>query len=168
MRLDRLEGDDAADPVRWAGERIDQLHAMGANGPLYVFIRDPPDPALADVLRGVTAVGRLHANVVAPAEAFGSNHHLGLVDRSGGGGAYLPLRGASAEAHDAGADAAGSWRRTLLLLTTAPRIFRRARVGVHVPLSPEMVRQLPGIFRLVAKLRDAELLLWFTPDGAEW
>jgi len=169
MRLESLATDDTADPIRWADERIGQLYAAGAGGSLYVFIRDPLDPTLAEMLRH-TATGTrpLHPQIIAPGSAFGSRRHLELLKHAGVRRLYLTLCGATAARHDAAVGEAGSWRRVLLLLTTAPRVIERLPVGVHVALSRDTVRELPGIFRVLAKLGGAELLLWHAtdePDG---
>jgi len=169
MQVETLAGEEAVDPIQWAEDRIDRLFAAGAHGRLYVFIRDPIDPGLAGVLdRAAAAPRRLHPYVVAPGDALSSRQHLELLQRAGVRAVYLTLYGATA-AHDTTAGDVESLRRVVLLLRTAPRITKRVRVGVHVALSPQAVRQLPGIFRLLAKLGDsAELLLWFSPDGREW
>ena len=164
MRVETLAADSTADPMQWARERVDALCSAGANGPLYVFIRHPPDPALADLLRWVTTGRRLHPNVVAPGAALTSGKHLELLQGAGVRALYVTLHGATADAHDARTGEPGSWRRVLLLLTTGPRVIERVRMGAHLMLSPETADDLPGIFRLLRKL-GSELLLWDADCG---
>src|SRR5262245_22266114 len=96
MRIDTLEDGSAADPIQWARERIDAIGAEGARGPLYVFIRRPPDRPLADLLRAVTARGRLQPNVVAAPTAITSGAHLELLQYAGARTLYFTLHGAAA------------------------------------------------------------------------
>ena len=95
--------DDAADGAEWLRDAIDRLAAAGASGALFVFIREPPDPRLADVLRAVTIARRLQPNVVATAVALASRAQVDLLERAGVRAMYLALHGATAAAHDAGA-----------------------------------------------------------------
>ncbi|TMB48041.1 MAG: hypothetical protein E6J56_25740, partial [Deltaproteobacteria bacterium] len=110
--------DDAADEVAWLREAIDRLATAGASGALFVFIRQPPDPRLADVLRAVTIARRLQPNVVATPAALASRAHVELLERAGVRAMYLALHGATPAAHDAGTGEPGSGKleRSELLL----------------------------------------------------
>ncbi|MFI5365358.1 MAG: glycosyltransferase [Candidatus Binatia bacterium] len=155
----------ALDRVEWMRERVDALCSAGAHGSLYVFLQEPPSAALADVLRSVTTGRRLLPNVIAPEAALSANVHLGLLERAGVRVIYLTLRGSSAVVHDERAGKPGSWRRTLLLLITAPQSLQRLRFGTHWTLSPQTSEELPLLFRVVRKLGDRELLFWDAGSG---
>lgn len=165
MRVDTLAADSTLDPIQWARDRIDGLCAEGARGPLYVFIRRPPDRPLADLLRWVTTGGRLQPNVVAAAAAITSGAHLELLQYAGARTLYFTLHGAVAGTHDARTGEPGSWRRVLLLLTTAPQRIERVRIGAYLMLSTETADDLPGVLRLVRKVGSSELLLWDADCG---
>ena len=152
--------DDAADEVAWLREAIDRLATAGASGALFVFIRQPPDPRLADVLRAVTIARRLQPNVVATPAALASRAHVELLERAGVRAMYLALHGATPAAHDAGTGEPGSLRRALVWLTNAPKFLVKTRIGVCFGLTPETAPQLAGVLRLVGKLERSELLLW--------
>jgi len=108
--------DDAADEVEWVREAIDRLAAAGASGALFVFLREPPDPRLADVLRAVTIARRLQPNVVAtptaprvasPGRAARARRHTRDVPHAAwgdGGGAPMqaPASGAACGARSCG------------------------------------------------------------------
>src|SRR5262249_8289589 len=147
-------------PLEWLRERVDVLCSTGAYGPLYVFIRDPPDRGVAEMLRWVTLGRRLQPHVIAADTALTARTHLELLEAAGVPLLYITLHGASAATHDARTRRPGSWRRVLLLLTTAPQLLNRLRLGAHVMLSGETAPDVPGIQRLIRKVGGTELLLW--------
>ena len=148
--------DDAADGAEWLRDAIDRLAAAGASGALFVFIREPPDPRVADVLRTVTIARRLQPNVVATPAALACRAQVELLERAGVRAMYLT-------AHDTGATQRDSWRRALVWLTNAAKFLVKTRVGFCFGLTPETAPQLAGVLRLVGKLERSELLLW---DGS--
>ncbi len=159
-RIETLAAESTDDPTQWVRERVDALCSAGAYGALYLFIRQPPDSVLADVLEWVAAGGRLQPNVVAAGGALTARAHLELLQHVGVRTVFVTLHGATASAHDARTGEPGSWRRALLLLTKAPQLMQRLRVGVHLMLSPACAAELPAILGLVQRMRGAELLLW--------
>ena len=159
-RVETLEAESSTDPTEWLRAGVDALCAAGASGPLYVFLRHPPDAALAEVLRWVTLGRRVQPNVIAAGAALTARAHLELLQYAGVPVLYVTLHAVTADAHDARTGAPGSWRRALVLLTTAGRLIERVRVGAHLMLAPETVQEVPGILRLVSKAGCSELLLW--------
>ncbi|MFI5365355.1 MAG: glycosyltransferase [Candidatus Binatia bacterium] len=159
-RVDTLAVDSSADPIQWVRERVDAFCSEGVHGRLYICIRQLPDPMLAGALGWVAADGRLEPVVVAPGSTFTSRAHLEVLQRSDVRALYVTLHAATATSHDARTGEPGSWRRALGVLITAPQVIPRVRVGVHLLLSPATVDDLPGILRLIRKVRASELLLW--------
>ena len=64
--------DGAVDEAQWLHAAIDRLVTAGASGALFVFIHQPPDQRLADVLRTVTTARRLGPSIVASPTAIAS------------------------------------------------------------------------------------------------
>jgi glycosyltransferase involved in cell wall biosynthesis len=155
--------DGAVDEVAWLRDAIDRLVAAGASGALFVFISQPPDRRLADVLEAARTVRRLQPSVVAAPTALASRAGVELLEQAGVAAVYLALHGATATVSGGGTGERESLRRGLLWLTSAPKFLLRMRVGVCFELTPETAPQLAGVLRLLGKLERGELLLW---DGS--
>jgi len=151
--------DGAVDEVEWLRAAIDRLATAGASGALFVFIQQPPDERLADVLRAVTIARRLGPSVVASPTAVASRGRLELLERAGVQAVYLAAWAAEA-ARDPGTGGRENLRRALVWLTSAPKFLFKTRVGVFFELTPTTAPQLAGVLRLVGKLERSELLLW--------
>jgi glycosyltransferase involved in cell wall biosynthesis len=151
--------DGTVDEVEWLRGAIDRLTSAGASGALFVFIHQPPDQRLADVLREITIARRLGPSVVASPTAVASRGGVELLERAGVQAVYLAVWTADA-ARDAGADERGNLRRALVWLSSAPKFLFKTRVGVHFELTNTTAPQLAGALRLLGKLERPELLLW--------
>ena len=165
MRMETVAPGSAVAPVQWLRERVEALCADGAHGVLYIFLRHPPDAALAEALRWVAADHRLEPGVVAAAAALSSRAHLELLRQAGVRSLYVTLRENTAGAHDARTGEPGSWKRALAVLALLPRVVQRVRVGAHFVLSQESVEELPRVLQLMRRLGGAELLLWDAGAG---
>ena len=156
--VDTLAGESDGAALPWVRQRVEALAAQGTFGPLYLFIRQPPDAALAETLAWVVADRRLQPIVVAEAAALAAPADLGRLERAGARALFVTL--------DNGADGAAPaavtqrWRGALAVLTAAPRLAPRLRVGLHLMLSATAADDLPRALRLLPRLGNAELLLW--------
>ncbi|MEO8603960.1 MAG: glycosyltransferase family 4 protein [bacterium] len=160
MWVDVLAGDTPADPAAWVRERVDALCADGARGPLYVFIREPPDAALAAILGWVATDRRLEPTVIAASSALASRADIERVQPCGAHTLYVTLDAADAASSAAGAGELERWRPALRVLAAAPALMPRVRVGVQLMLTPASVRDLPRALQLSRRLGKTELLLW--------
>jgi len=163
VRVEALAADSHVDPVEWVRGYVDAVCSEGARGPLYIFIRQPPDRALAGVLGWVAVDRRMEGAVVAPEEALASRVHLELLQTAGARGLYVTLAGTRHE--DASADRAGGWRRAMRVLLTAQQLIPRVRLGAHLTLSPEYADTLPRALELLRRIGGTELLLWDPASG---
>lgn len=156
--VDTLQAAAGSDVVPWVRERVDGLSAQGARGPLYLFIRQPPDQALVDALGWIATDKRREPTVVAGGAALRSVADLERLQRAGCHALFLTLDGSGAAAR--GSQVPDSWRHVLALLTAAPRAMPRVRVGLHLTLGPDSLRDLPRIVQLAGRVERTPLLLW--------
>jgi glycosyltransferase involved in cell wall biosynthesis len=151
--------DGAVDEAEWLPAAIDRLETAGANGALFVFIRQPPDQRLADVLRAVSIGRRLAPNVVASPTALASRGRVELLERAGVQAVYVAPWATEAP-HDADTEEREDLRAALVWLRSAPNFLFKTRVGVYFQLTPRTAPQLGGVLRMLGKLDHSELLLW--------
>ncbi|MGH7787119.1 MAG: hypothetical protein ACRERC_09665, partial [Candidatus Binatia bacterium] len=81
--VETLQGEAGSDVVPWVRARVDALSAQGARGPLYLFIRQPPDQALVDALGWIATDKRREPTVVAGAAALRDGADLERLQRAG-------------------------------------------------------------------------------------
>src|SRR5205823_2573988 len=72
---------EGGEPIGWMRERVETLCTEGMRGPLYVFLPQPPDRAVAEALRWVVSDHRVEPAVVAAGTV--SRAHLELLRHSG-------------------------------------------------------------------------------------
>lgn len=150
-----MAAEAVADPVDWVRGFVDAVCSEGGRGPLYIFVQQPPDAALAAVLGWVTVDRRLQPTVVAPENTLASRAQLEQLRAAGAAALYVTLAGARQQD-----ELAGTWRRTMRVLLTAAQAIPRVRLGAHFVLSPESADSLPRALELLRRAGNIELLLW--------
>ncbi|MBI3782473.1 MAG: glycosyltransferase [Deltaproteobacteria bacterium] len=155
--------DSGVDPIVWLRERAAAFCSEGLRGPLYIFLRQALTRELAEALQRLASDRRAEPVLVATGTALASDAQLALLRQTGLRSLYVTLYGSTAAVHDGRTSEAGSWKRALAVLTLAPRILDRVRVGVHFRLAADSADELPRVLQLARRVNCAELLLW---DGA--
>jgi len=158
MWIETLAAETPADPADWMRLRVDGLCADGARGPLYVFLREPPDAALAAMLGWVAIDRRLEPVLIAASGALVSRSDLQRVQPSGAHTLYATLDAAGAGSADP--TALERWRPALRVLTNAPALMPRVRVGAHLLLTTATAGDVTRALQLCRRVGNAELLLW--------